>query len=239
MYHYLCFILIAINKVTSIVCSTVQIHFGEDQWEQKRVDGSRKLRCLAIPSLLSSEENSSPTPYIDNRDVQEDCRTYSALAIISHPATFVPQSRSPLKDISNINVSTAIPPATSVTSVNLSEKIATPKRQTSPIIDVTEDESVEVLKQRLKVKEKEVAALQIKQISMQKLTNRILRSYCNMKKRHKTIQIKLKRLQEAHRNRRLALRLHEDQFKALCSKSTRGKKWSTSSIIDELIYKMK
>ncbi|XP_070171382.1 THAP domain-containing protein 2-like [Polyergus mexicanus] len=222
-----------------------EIHFGKDQWEQRRIDGLRKLQCSAIPSLLSSRENSSSASYISSLDEHNYCRLSSAPAAISHPPIFLLRSRRLLKDVSNINLNnTPIHPATFVTSVNLPKKISASETQSSassPVTDTTEEESVEDLKRRLELKEKEIAALQTKYVSMQKKAGKIFTSYCNMKRQRERIKTEFKRLQDFHHHSHglLAVRLRQDQLKALCSKTTRGRKWSIPTITDALVYKMK
>lgn len=218
-----------------------EIHFGKDQWEQRRIDGLRKLQCSAIPSLLCSRENSSPASYIPSLDEHNYCRLSSAPAATSHPLILL--QRSLLKDVSNTNLNnTPIHPATFVTSVNLPKKIsASESSASSPVTDTMEEESVEALKERLELKEKEIAALQTKYVSMQKKAGRIFTSYCNMKRQRERMKTELKRLQDFHRHSHglLAVRLRQDQLKALCSKTTRGRKWSIPTITDALVYKMK
>ncbi|XP_029669503.1 THAP domain-containing protein 1-like [Formica exsecta] len=222
-----------------------EIHFGKDQWEQRREDGSRKLQCSAIPSLLSSEENSSPVPYIPFLDEHNYCRLSSVPTVISHAPILLPQSRSLSKDVSNINVNKiSIHPVTFVTSVNLAKKISASETQSpasSSVTDRTKKETVEALKRRLESKEKELEALQTKHVSMQKMADRVFNSYRNMRRQHEKTKIELKRLENFHRRSYglLAVRLRQDQWKALCSKTTRGRKWSTPTITDALVYKMK
>lgn len=275
-YVSLC-ICTAINIFTTNIVLIVsfffkcQFHFDEDQWEQKKVDSSRKLRCSAIPSLLSLKENSSSSPYVSFIDRHNYCRLSNALAIISH------QSRSILKDITEVNINnTPIGPAAFVTSVNLMKKISASETQSStflPVIEIMEEESVkeksmeksvekesveesmekesvekesieesvETLKQRLELKEKELAALQTKHISIQKVAGRVFKSYCNIKRQHETMKTKLIRIQDFYRHSSglFAEKLRQDQLKALYSKTTRGRKWSVQTITDGLIYKMK
>ncbi|XP_029672070.1 THAP domain-containing protein 2-like [Formica exsecta] len=220
-----------------------EIHFGKDQWEQRRIDGLRKLQCSAIPSLLCSRENSSPASYIPSLDEHNYCRLSSAPAATFHPLILL--QRSLLKDVSNTNLNnTPIHPATFVTSVNLPKKISASEIQSSassPVTDTMEEESVEALKERLELKEKEIAALQTKYVSIQKKAGRIFTSYCNMKRQRERMKTELKRLQDFHRHSHglLAVRLRQDQLKALCSKTTRGRKWSIPTITDALVYKMK
>lgn len=219
----------------------IQIHFGKDQWEQRRVDGSRKLQCSAIPSLLSSGVNSSPSHYIPSIDEHNYCRLSSARAIVSHPPILLPQSQSLSKDVSNTNLNnTSIRPATFVNSVYLAKKVSVSETQSStasPITDTTEEESVEVLKRRLELTEKELTSLKTKHVSMQRIASRI---FNNMKKQHDRMKTEIRRLRDFHRySHELFVKLRQDQLKALCSKTTRGRKWSTPTITEGLIYKMK
>lgn len=251
MQYVSLYVFIAVNKFALIIPSfffffffNVQIHFGEDQWEQRRIDGSKKLQCSAIPSLLSSRENSSPL-YIPPYDEHNYCRLSNAPEAISHPPILFPQSRSLLRDVSNINLNnTPIRPVTFVTCVNSPKNISALETQSSassPITDTTKEESVEALKRRLELKEKEIAALQTKYVSMQKMAGRVFKSYWNMKRQRERMKTELKRLQDFHRRSHglLAVRLRQDQLKALCSKTTRGRKWSIPTITDALVYKMK
>ncbi|KAL6444201.1 hypothetical protein ACFW04_001850 [Cataglyphis niger] len=221
-----------------------EIHFGEDQWEQRRIDGSKKLQCSAIPSLLSSRKNSSSALYLPPLDEHNYCRLSSVLETISDPL-ILPQSPSLLRDVSNINLNnTPIRPVTFVTCVNSPKKISASETQSSafsPVTDTMEAESVEALKRRLELKEKEIATLQTKYVSMQKMAGRVFKSYWNMKRQRGRMKTELKRLQDFHRRSHglLAVRLRQDQLKALCSKTTRGRKWSIPTITDALVYKMK
>lgn len=82
------------------------------------------------------------------------------------------------------------------------------------------------LKRRLELKEKELAALQTKHISMQKITDKVFKIYHNIKRQNETIKTKLKRIQYFYRRScgSFAEKLREDQLKALCSNTTRGRK---------------
>ncbi|XP_036147613.1 uncharacterized protein LOC118647242 isoform X1 [Monomorium pharaonis] len=213
-----------------------ELHFGEDQWEQTRVDGSRKLRYSAIPSLLLSKENSSPVPSVSFIDKHNYCSLSSA------SATIFRQSQSPLKDITNVIQSSA-----SLSDLKTMEKEfveeSVEKSVKESVIEPVEESVKEIvdLKQQLELKEKELAALQTKHISMQKIADRVFKIYHNIKRQNETMKTKLKRLQCSYcRSSKLfAPKLHEDQLKALCSNTTRGRKWSIQSITDGLIYKMK
>lgn len=125
------------------------------------------------------------------------------------------------------------------------ETIARPKTteirlSDTQIPDNTKAESILSLKQQLLFKEKEIAALQLKYDSLKKMADRTFKSYYSVRKRYKSIANKLKRLQELHyRKQKFGTQLREDQRIVLCSKVAKGRKWSTETIADGLIYKMK
>ncbi|CAL1682464.1 unnamed protein product [Lasius platythorax] len=121
----------------SVLCET---HFGEDQWEQKRVDGLRKLRCSAIPSLLCLEEDSQPAPY---HHVFE--HNYSHVSSVSAASLVIDTAASsPVID-------------TAASSPVIDTAASSPVIDTavsSPVIDSTEKESLEILKWQLELQKK-------------------------------------------------------------------------------------
>lgn len=87
-------------------------------------------------------------------------------------------------------------------------------------------EFMEFLKRRLEkelkekeLKEKELAALLTKHVSLQKIANRVFKSYCNIKKQHQTMKKELKKIQDFYHNNYglFTDKLRQDQLKALCS----------------------
>ncbi|XP_024893250.1 uncharacterized protein LOC112468354 [Temnothorax curvispinosus] len=73
------------------------------------------------------------------------------------------------------------------------------------------------------------------------MADRVFKNYCSIKRQHTKMKIDLKRLQDFHHRSHELLtgRLRQDQLKAICAKTTKGRKWSTPTITDGLIYKMK
>jgi len=131
-----------------------------------------------------------------------------------------------------------------VETVEISKTIETLKTNTEiqssdiQIVGSMEDESIDALKQQLLLKKEELTALQLKYDTLQKMANFTSKSYYSVKKQYKSMVNKLKRLQD-HRKQKFGIQLHEDQRIALDLKTARERKWSTKTIIDGLIYKMK
>ncbi|XP_071576398.1 uncharacterized protein [Temnothorax nylanderi] len=100
---------------------------------------------------------------------------------------------------------------------------------------------IEMLKENIRSKEEAFQKLQQKLNLLQAANSKLYIRYLNMKKLQKIANRDLKRCQEKNINSHIALqtRLRKDQIRGLTGRSTRGIKWSSASVREGLIYKMK
>lgn len=227
-----------LNWQPSADSTLCELHFDKDQWERQRTDGSRKLKCSAIPSLQCPTENSTLTPYIHWKYEHNYCHSFNSPA---ENITLEVSKTSETKETPEITKALKIMKIPETTET--SKTIETPKTMEiqssdTQISDSTKAESIDSLKQQLLWMKKKRVALQLKYDSLQKVASQTFKSYYSIKKRYNAVASKLKRLQD-YRKQKFGIQLHEDQQIVLCSKMAKGRKWSIETINDGLTYKTK
>ncbi|XP_025268115.1 uncharacterized protein LOC105251607 isoform X2 [Camponotus floridanus] len=244
---------------SSCICED---HFDASQWETVRVDGSRKLRRFAIP--LRAENNKNVSKFVTMHDHKYTVDASQRLPFqdlttqmnSSHDNNYISIQCVPSRSI-QVAGSPVITRTNNITIENMHQDSSDNPDPLSILADIcavsepvdilpatassASIKKIQELQDQLKKQKEEIETLQHVNELLNIVAQKVTEKFHTIKSTYDKCRIRLWRLEQSKIKSTLTLtsRLRADQIASLRRQSNRGLKWSSETIKDALVFKMK